>query len=117
MIVMSMCSTSAQEYAINFVAQGQGNWEAANAIRLPEGKGGRKFAPGSMTGSFWAGPGYACPFCESVDFFLCGTCNSLSCMGSVRLADGKRWVDCRHCNTGGYIEGSIAGLSGFGDLG
>lgn len=115
-IVKARCSTQKGHFAIVFVQRLAPAWESTRTFRITPERAGRGYESSSLVGVY-VGADYAgCPYCENKDFFLCNNCGTLNCQGSARR-DGERiHVSCPNCQVGGYLEGVIEKLSGYGDV-
>jgi hypothetical protein len=98
--------TVKQPFIIRFRQQ-ETRWVYENATAIPEAKvgGGDEVR---LDGKLQEGPSYpGCPHCKARSFFLCYTCNKLTCwMGE------QRRVTCSWCGVSAALGGEIESMVG-----
>lgn len=105
-IVVRCVAKQKQPFIIRFRKK-EMQWVYENATAIPERKVGGGDAL-NMSGSFAEGPDYpGCPHCSARSFFMCGSCQKLSCWDQ-RTKD----VTCSWCGMSSRVEGSITSISG-----
>lgn len=105
-IVVRCQPRSRLPFIVRFRQRGR-EWVYENATAIPERKvGGGDFV--NLSGTFVKGPAYpGCPHCSARSFFMCGSCQRLTCWDQR-----TQTVTCSWCGKSGRLEGTITAISG-----
>lgn len=116
MLVKARCSLRGEHFAVVFVRGSSDCWEAQSTFKITAGRAEKGYQQGSMN-NVVVGAGYTgCPHCSNRSFFVCNGCKTINCLGAAKREGERTYIQCAGCKGGGYLEGRVEKIEGFGDL-